>query len=290
MLNQEWLMICWFSSSNSEVPDHIEIQRKHKSKRCSVSGEIQCTDQTSWKQDFSLYFGPGCKSNKFEIPFHALTKFSDLTGHVVISEEPENLALEEIDEKDLLLKSLDELSNDFALLLEPKYSSFADIHLKCGSVIFPAHKIILSVRWPFFLDMFSSQITEKQKNEVILTEIDAPVFEIMLTYIYTGKIKNLAVPLAGDVLFASDKYRVEGLKTACCECIKRNISIENAIETLMLGDLHYPDLKISAMEFICQNCDEFPSLEKTEKWQVLLKERASLALEVLTSIVNAKGK
>ncbi|GFR07237.1 tdpoz5 [Trichonephila clavata] len=290
MLNQEWLMICWFSKSNSKVPEHIEIRRKYKSKRCSVSGEFQYSDHDiKWKRDFSLYFGPGCESKNVEIPYHVLKESCKLAGYVVISEEPENPALEVNDEKDLLIKSLYKLSNDLAFLLEPNNTAFADILVKCGSVIFHAHKNILSVRWPFFLDVFPSKLTETQKNEVI-TDIDAHVFEIMLKYTYTGKIENLSVSLAGDVLFASDKYRLEGLKSACCEYIKINISMENVLETLMLGDLHYPDLKVFAMEFICQYCDEFPFLEKTEQWQTLQKEKPSLALEVYTSIVNTKKK
>ncbi|GFY76490.1 hypothetical protein TNIN_80511 [Trichonephila inaurata madagascariensis] len=105
--------------------------------------------------------------------------------------------------------------------------------------------------------MFSSKMQEIQKNEVVVTGIDAFVLRIMLAYIYTGKIKNLTVPLAGDLLFAADKYKLKGLKTACREYLKTNTSMENALEILTIGDLHDPDLKSFAIEFICKNCDDF---------------------------------
>ncbi|GFU88815.1 speckle-type POZ protein [Trichonephila clavipes] len=138
--------------------------------------------------------------------------------------------------------------------------------------------------------MFSSKNAETQKNEVIIADIDVPVFQILLAYIYTGKIENLTVPLAGDLLSAADKYKLTGLKITCFEYLKRNISMENALEILTFGDLHEPDLKVFAMEFICQNCDEFTALETMKTWKILKKEKSSLAIEVLTSLVKTKRK
>ncbi|GFQ95928.1 TD and POZ domain-containing protein 3 [Trichonephila clavata] len=239
MINTEWLMVCWFSNGNRDVPDHIEIRRKCKFKNSYFSGvlEHQIVDylqkkQIFWKRDFSLHFEPCCESKKIEIPYDVMDAKCTLIGYVVISDKPANPTLKVNDEKDLQLKFLNELSNDFALLLEPKYTSFADIYLKCGSIVIPAHKNILSVRSPFFSDMFSNKMKEIQKNEVIITDIDVPVFRIMVTYIYSGKIENLTVPLAGDLLFAADKYKLKGLKTACREYLKRNMSMENALEKI----------------------------------------------------------
>ncbi|GFU84341.1 speckle-type POZ protein [Trichonephila clavipes] len=290
-LNQEWRMMCWFEETNKLVPDYIEIRRAYKSKKSYFSAELTLKDfgTTRWKQVFSLDFEPDCESKKVEIPYNTMDKFCEITGHVVISDEPENLILNVDDERDLLSKSLNDLSNDFALLLDPKYTFLADIHLKCGSVIIPAHKIVLSVRSPFFLDMFSTKNAETQKNEVIITDIDIDVFRIMVIYIYTGKMEKLTVPLASDLLFAADKYKLKGLKTACCEYLKSNTSMKNALEILTIGDLHDPDLKVFAMEFICQNC-ELPSLEGTEKWKIMQEEKSSLVLEVRTKLVNTKRK
>ncbi|GFU88807.1 speckle-type POZ protein [Trichonephila clavipes] len=285
-------MVCWFEETNKLVPDYIEIRRTFKFKKSYFSAqlELEAWEHTLWKREFSLYFEPDCESKKVEIPYNTMDKYCKITGRVVISDEPENPILNVDDKRDLLLQSLNDLSNDFALLLDPKYTFFADIDLKCGSVIIPAHKNVLSVRSPFFLEMISTKNAETQKNEVLITDIDINVFRIMVIYIYTGKMANLTVSLAGDLLLAADRYKLKGLKTACCDYLKSNTSMENALEILTFGDLHDPDLKVFAMEFICQNCDEFPSLEGTEKWKIMQEEKSSLVLEVTTLLMNTKRK
>ncbi|GFY76491.1 hypothetical protein TNIN_80521 [Trichonephila inaurata madagascariensis] len=128
-------MVCWFSNGNRDVPDHIEIRRKCKSKKSSFSGELEHhtvdlfhKKQIFWKRNFSLCFEPGCESKKIEVPYDVMDFKCTLIGYVVISDEHANPTLKVDDEKDLQLKYLNELSNDFALLLEPKYTSLADIH------------------------------------------------------------------------------------------------------------------------------------------------------------------
>ncbi|GFS72389.1 speckle-type POZ protein [Nephila pilipes] len=194
------------------------------------------------------------------------------------------------DEKDIKNKFLNELSNDLSRLLDPETASFVDVHLKCGSVAIPAHKSILSMRSPVFSAMFSSEMEETRQNEVNITDVDVPVLRMMLKYVYTGKVENLTVSSAGDLLYAADKYQLKGLKTRCSDYLKSTVSIENVLGILSLGDLLDPDLKMFAMDFICEKCDEFPDLERTEEWKNLQKEKVPLAFEVLTSLVKSKGK
>ncbi|GFY42260.1 speckle-type POZ protein-like B [Trichonephila inaurata madagascariensis] len=280
-------MLCWFSKSNKDVPDHIEIRRNYVYGTSYVSGELvhQTVDkQTLWRQEFSLDIIPGWQSEMLNIQYDVMDAKSTLFGYVIISDKPKAN-----NEKDIELQFLRTLSNDFARLMDPKYTSLADVHLKCGSVSFPAHKNILSVRSPFFSDMFSSKVKETQKNVVIIPDIDPPVFRIILMYIYTGKLAaDLTLPLVGDLLFATNKYKLTGLITACYEYLKVIISMENAIDILELGDLYDPGVKALALEFLCKNIYNFGILEETEKWKNLQKKKSSLAFEVLTSLVKSK--
>ncbi|GFT05880.1 speckle-type POZ protein-like B [Nephila pilipes] len=301
MLDPEWLMLCWFSSGNRDVPDFIEIRRKCKSKNYSVSGKLELhtsnnygmSFQINWNREFSLSFEPGCVSKKLDIQYDVMDSCSKIVGYVIISDKVENLTRvipKVYDEKDIENKFLNELSNDLSRLLDPKTASFVDVHLKCGSVAIPAHKNILSMRSPVFSAMFSSEMKESRKNEVDITDVDVPVLRMMLKYVYTGKVENLTVSSAGDLLFAADKYQLKGLKTRCSDYLKSTVSIQNVLGILSLGDLLDPDLKMFAMDFICEKCDEFPALEKTKEWKNLQKEKSSLAFEVLTSLVKSKGK
>ncbi|GFS39037.1 TD and POZ domain-containing protein 3 [Nephila pilipes] len=108
----------------------------------------------------------------------------------------------------------------------------------------------------------------------------------MLSYIYTGKTGHLTVSLASDLLVAADKYQLKGLKTICCNYLKKTVSTNNAVKILILGDKLASDLKDYVMEFICNECDKTSVLEKLEGWKILEKRQPFLAVEVLNLIVR----
>ncbi|GFT17696.1 speckle-type POZ protein-like B [Nephila pilipes] len=276
--------------------DSIEIRRHCKNKNSSISGKLKLRNSNNLcitkEMEISFSFEPGCESKKIPVYYDIFQSCFEIVGYVIISdkEKPTHAIPKVNDEKYIENKYLNELSKDLERLLDPETASFEDVHLKCGSVAIPAHKNILSMRSPVFSAMFSSEMEETRKNEVDITDVDVPVLRMMLKYVYTGKVENLTVSLAGDLLFAADKYLLKGLKSLCSDYLKSTISIQNVLGILSLGDLHDPDLKMFAMDFICEKCDEFPALEKTEEWKNLQKEKVPLAFEVLTSLVKSKGK
>ncbi|GIY40625.1 speckle-type POZ protein [Caerostris extrusa] len=185
--------------------------------------------------------------------------------------------------------SLMELSNDFLHLLDQGVSSFADVNLKCGSVTVPAHKNILAARSPVFAAMFATEMRENLMNVVDITDLEVSALRNMLTFMYSGRIENLTAASAGDLLFAADKYQLQGLKTMCSDFLKSKLSLQNVLTILAVGDLYDPDLKAIATDYICNEC-KFSALEKTDEWISLLKEKTFLAAEVLMQIVKTKEK
>ncbi|CAL1267984.1 unnamed protein product [Larinioides sclopetarius] len=131
---------------------------------------------------------------------------------------------------------------------------------------------------------------ENRDNKVNITDLTPQVFKTMLTYIYSGKTGELTVQSAGELLFAADKYELLDLKRVCCDKLKSCISVENVLKTLVLGYLHDKDLKMFAMDFICNSCEEFEALEKTTEWKNLREKIPSLAMDVLTGLVKSKDK
>ncbi|XP_055950859.1 speckle-type POZ protein B-like [Argiope bruennichi] len=154
----------------------------------------------------------------------------------------------------------------------------------------PAHKNILCARSPVFAAMFLSPMKESVTNEVDIVDISPSVLRDMLTFIYTGKSRNMTVSSAGDLLFVAEKYQIQYLKTVCCSYMKSNISVENAMKIFMLGDMYDQDLKVFALQFICTKFNEFSDLEQLEDWKLLLKEKHSLAVELLISLIKARDK
>ncbi|GFQ75609.1 TD and POZ domain-containing protein 3 [Trichonephila clavata] len=251
---------------------------------------------------FKEVFEPNCKSKLIHLGF-SIREHSTIEGKVFISEKKRKKdvgdKVRSVKEEKALSRTnppstdrfepLKELSNDFALLLNEK-TPFADVQLKCGSITIPAHKVILSTRSPVFRAMFSNEMKETLDNEVHITDIDVSVLQAMLTYVYTGQTGNLSYNLAGDLLFAADKYELKGLKIVMIDDLKSNVSVENVLQLLVLGDLHAQDLKAFAMDFMRDKCTEFSMIENTEEWQTLAKERSALAIEVLTLLIKSKEK
>ncbi|GBM32448.1 Speckle-type POZ protein-like B [Araneus ventricosus] len=297
-LNDEWAIVivatvvqyCGYAINS------IEIHRIHTAGEFSISGDltIKLNDMELWKQMFSRFIKTGSSFTEIVSTkeFNNCTGYTYwMHGHVNITENskkyPTGLTNGESKEK-IQLQSLEELSNDFKRLLEPKGSSFADVIVKCGGASIPAHKNILSARSPVFAAMFAHPMKESRENEVDITDIDVSILRALLTYIYTGKTSDLTVSSAADLLFAADKYQLQDLKRVCSYFLKDTMSLQNALKILVSGDIHAEDLKCFALEYICNNCAEFSVLEKTEEWKTLQKERPALAMDVLISLVKSK--
>lgn len=90
--------------------------------------------------------------------------------------------------------------------------------------------------------------------------------------------------VAGDVLYAADKYQLKELKLICIKKLKSSMTVNNVFHILVLGNLHDESLKSHAKEFICKY-HKFSELAKTEEWIKLEQEHPELAVEVLKSVV-----
>ncbi|KAH0555541.1 hypothetical protein KQX54_020014 [Cotesia glomerata] len=82
-----------------------------------------------------------------------------------------------------------DILTDFEKLLISKKSS--DAAILVGDKKFDAHKVILTTRSCVFKAMYSYDMKEKKENEVTITDIDGEIFEKLLEYIYTDKVKDL---------------------------------------------------------------------------------------------------
>merc|ERR550519_1487470 len=93
---------------------------------------------------------------------------------------------------------------------------------------------------------------------------------------YTGTVKDLDNK-AMDLLVAADRYDLRGLGYVCFEALMASLSVENALDLLVLADMHHcEDLKIAAKKLIIEKSGEVVEqegwFEKMTKFQDLLKE------------------
>ncbi|GBN87844.1 Speckle-type POZ protein-like A [Araneus ventricosus] len=306
-INTEWSLVCIWSQCNPYKPEILEIHRNSTAKEILVSGTFKLMRDGLFvlQRKFVQLIEAGFATTQIELEYSNDNSYYNrnysITGTLTI---PAYTADNEY-AKGVQFKSLLDLSNDLECLLDPKTTYFSDVNVNCGTVSFSAHKNILCARSPVFAAMFTTQHGKKRKlrqqrksktkeenrdNKVKITDLSPQVLKTMLTYIYSGKTGELSVQSAGELLFAADKYQLQEMKRVCSDFLKSCVSAGNVLSTLVLGYLHDKDLKVFAMDFICNICEEFEVLEKTVEWKNLREKRPSLAMDVLTGLVKSKDK
>ena len=72
----------------------------------------------------------------------------------------------------------EKLSTDFNFLLES--GQFSDVTIKCEGTELACHKIILGARSPVFNAMFIHNMTENQKKEIEIEDLEIETVQDML--------------------------------------------------------------------------------------------------------------
>lgn len=175
-------------------------------------------------------------------------------------------------ENNCAIKINNNIYTDFKKLFNNR--EFADMTFKLNNQrIIKAHKTILIARSSVFSAMFSHDMKEQFKSEVIISDISAEVFEGMLEYIYTDKVTNLDA-LASELLYAADKYALEGLKEQCGISLWKVINVNNAADILLLANRHnIPELLEYTQNFIHNHIID---IMKTPRCLIIIKEYPEL--------------
>ncbi|XP_028847042.1 speckle-type POZ protein-like [Denticeps clupeoides] len=163
-------------------------------------------------------------------------------------------------------------------------SLLTDCTLCVAGQEFKAHKSILAVRCPVFRAMFLQDTKEQQTNRVEIKEMEPDVLKEILTYIYSGKAPNIR-QMAAKLLAAADMYLLDRLKSMCEDTLCSSLTVDNAAETLILGDLHQAQhTKNDAVTFINVNAEE---VTKTDGWTTLTDDHPHLITDLYQSLVSA---
>lgn len=178
-----------------------------------------------------------------------------------------------------LIKDLECLLNDKKL---------ADVTLVSSSgKKFKAHKAILSSRSPVFDKMFEHEMREKRENVVKISDLEDIVLENVLQYVYTGRTKNVKTH-AAKLMAAADKYQLDGLKSICADELLRGISVDNAVNILVLADLYnMAGFKLKVIDFVNEHAKR---VVDTPAFKALGKKQAYLIMEAYSLLAAAFRK
>ncbi|KFM65543.1 Protein roadkill, partial [Stegodyphus mimosarum] len=140
-------------------------------------------------------------------------------------------------------------SSDLLRLYESGKSS--DVTIVVGSRTFLAHKFIICARSCVFSKMFETEMEEKKKNSVTISDVKPHIIDEMLRFMYSGTLKKSLNGTAMKLYAAADKYDVQALKKVCLGYLKSNLSVNNVFKVFQVADLHSDnDLCESAFEYI----------------------------------------
>uniref|UniRef100_M4CXB3 BTB domain-containing protein n=1 Tax=Brassica campestris TaxID=3711 RepID=M4CXB3_BRACM len=104
--------------------------------------------------------------------------------------------------------------------------TLSDVTFLVDGKQFYAHKICLVASSDIFRAMFDGLYKERNAQNVEIPNITWEVFELMMRFIYTGRI-DITKHLAQELLVAADQYLIEGLKRLCEYTIAQDICVDN---------------------------------------------------------------
>ena len=100
---------------------------------------------------------------------------------------------------------------------------------------------------------------------------------MFLRYLYSGQVDQLDEMVSG-LLAVADKYDVQPLREICIHHMVKNISVNNAVNMLVLADRYNVEpIKLQAQKFITNN---IISLLKTDSWSSLIGIHSKVAKQV----------
>lgn len=155
----------------------------------------------------------------------------------------------------------------------------ADFVFVCGNETISANKSILSSQSHVFASMFADCDGDTKE----ITDVEPRIFNLMLRFIYCGKLELINNDNLLKVFELANKYSVKSLAYHCGYRLTCNLTVKNAIDDLVVADRVRDDfLKKECVDFIIKYKDEIVDTEAYKN--VLVKKRADLLSEIFCRI------
>ncbi|KAJ4882929.1 hypothetical protein Rs2_33022 [Raphanus sativus] len=168
--------------------------------------------------------------------------------------------------------------------------TLSDVTFLIDGKKFYAHKICLVASSDIFRAMFDGLYKERNAQNVEIPNISWEVFELMMRFVYTGRI-SITKHLAQDLLVAADQYLIEGLKRLCEYTIAQDICVDNIPMMYDLADtFNASALRRACTLFVLEHYTKLSS----EIWfpmfiKKIIPEIRSYITDILTRPVQASS-
>lgn len=120
-----------------------------------------------------------------------------------------------------------------------KQKNYSDFTLVCSDEVeIPIHRVFLAQQSVVFKAMFDIEMTEKEKKQVLIDDIDSKTMDEVLHYIYAGFLRPCDTEILIKIIYAAEKYELSELKSWCIDDLMTKVSLENVLSVLEAADLH----------------------------------------------------
>lgn len=131
----------------------------------------------------------------------------------------------------------------------------ADIKFEVDGRSFPAHRSVVAASSPVFRAHISHLMKEPKEQSIKITDIEAPVFEALLLYIYTDNLPEIETltdtGMAQHLLVAADRFALDKLRRSCEKKLCEGLDVTNVCTALALADQHsLCILKSACLEYL----------------------------------------
>jgi len=153
------------------------------------------------------------------------------------------------------IKTKDNTLQDFRKLFAEM--PYHDITFKVEDQGIPAHRALLSIRCPHFMQVFPAGIKDPKNKVIEIPDIKADVFKGLLEYLYCGEVPD-DEKIVTELLKASETYQLEDLQNKCEDFLVLNLTIDNVTTLAPLAKKYKAQkLKNAALRFIKANENKF---------------------------------
>jgi speckle-type POZ protein len=113
---------------------------------------------------------------------------------------------------------------------------FTDFGLKCSDgEVLSCHKFILAARSPVFRAMLKINMKEAKQGSADVPDFDSKIMREVLRFIYCGFVFDID-EMSQDLVFAAEKYELEGLKKLCIDNMISMLSSANVLQFITIAD------------------------------------------------------
>ena len=128
-----------------------------------------------------------------------------------------------------------------------------DLKLCVDNKIFDCHKSLLASSSEYFRTMFTTDLMERDKSEVTINGVDALSMELIIRYLYTGKVE-LETDTVQNLLSAANLFQLADLRTGCAAFMAEKLDTENCLGIHFFAQAHECKfLQEEAKEMVTEN-------------------------------------